>query len=118
MPEATPAEVNTVPSIVKITSVCICALGAESRRKLNVLQWVVAFFPSNSPAFPIRLDPVHTDAVHVDCVDSFDIFWSNTRLFTSLRVPHPPGMTNKSNLGQSSKVKSGVSFNPPIAMTD
>ncbi len=26
-------------------------------------------------------------------------------------------MTNKSNFGQSSKVKSGVSFNPPIAMT-
>jgi len=117
MPEATPAEVNIDPSIVKITFSCMCALGADSRRKLYALQCVVAFFPSKSPAFPIRLEPVHTDAVKMDFADSFDIFWINTGLSTSLRVPHPPGITNKSKFGQSSKVKSGISLNPPIAIT-
>lgn len=55
IPAATPEEVNIGSSKVN---------GAQEDRKSNARQWVVVFLPSSNPAFPNRLEPVHTDAVN------------------------------------------------------
>ncbi|HEY9492158.1 MAG TPA: hypothetical protein VIP56_09245, partial [Nitrososphaeraceae archaeon] len=62
IPAETPAEVKIGSTIVNRTSLRILVLGAASCRKSKARQWVVASRPSNNPALPSRLEPVHTEA--------------------------------------------------------
>src|ERR671920_2027295 len=91
------------------------ALGADSRRKSKAFQWVVAMRPSNNPAFPRRQEPVQTDAVNGVSDACLEIQRTSFAFPTSLRVPLPPGTTNKSNFTLWSKVISGVKRKPPVA---
>jgi len=117
IPAETPAEVNIGSSKVNRRSSRILAVGAAPRKKSKVLQWVVASRPSNKPAFPRRLEPVHTEAVSLVLVAWAAIYFMRVLFFTSLRVPQPPGTISKSRTGQSSIVMSGVKRRPPTAET-
>ncbi len=117
IPAATPAEVNIGSSKVNCTSFFMWAFGAQEDRKSNARQWVVAFRPSSNPAFPKRLEPVHTDAVNLVLEALLKIHLTRVALCTSLRAPKPPGTISKSNSGHPSKVTSGVKRKPPMAET-
>jgi hypothetical protein len=100
IPAETPADVKIGSAKVKRGNLKrIFALGEALRRKSNARQCVVASRPSNSPALPRRLDPVHTDAVSFVCATRSAILFKNLTSFISIRVPHPPGIINKSSFG-------------------
>lgn len=63
IPAEIPADVKIGSTKLNRTSFLIFALGAASRRKSNVRQWVVASRPFSNPAHPSRPAPVHTEAV-------------------------------------------------------
>lgn len=117
IPAEMPADVKIGSTNVNRTSFLIFALGATSRRKSNVRQWVVASRPSSNPARPRRPAPVHTEAVSLVLAAVFAIQFRRLTFLISLRVPHPPGTISKSSSGQLSKVTSGVRRRPPIAKT-
>jgi 2,4-dienoyl-CoA reductase-like NADH-dependent reductase (Old Yellow Enzyme family) len=55
-----------LPSRTKIGSGSTVVAGYTRARSSHAAQWVVARFPSRSPAAPSRNEPVHTEAVQAD----------------------------------------------------
>src|SRR6266545_1015862 len=117
MPAEMPADVTMWPSSTTWSFSSTVTAGKDSRIRSSERQCVVARRPSSSPAWPSSIDPVQTDVSVSTWRPRSAIHSSRRRFLASARVPQPPGTTKRSSGGHLSRVTSGITFNPPVAIT-
>ena len=101
MPAVTPAEVATLPLLMKIGSGSTVRSGYRAASSALYAQWVVTRLPCSSPAAASRNVPVQTDAIR-----SASRAWPashRTRAGSAWRAPWPPGTSSRSQLPVSSR---------------
>ena len=107
MPAVTPAEVATLPSLMKIGSGSTVTSGYRAASSAQYAQWVVTRLPCSSPAAASRNAPVQTDAIR-----------SRPRRVAGAasapgpgrrrRAPSPPGTSSRSGALPVSSAQVGV----------
>ena len=101
MPADTPAEDITLPSRTYLTpSKTSPALPCLRSRSIQP-QLVVARLPAAGPASANSREPVQTDVTHLQLFAASSIQSNRTGLWSSVRVPWPPGTSSTSSCGAS-----------------
>ena len=117
MPAVTPADVQTSPSRMNTGSGSSSTCGKRCRKPSQNAQWVVARWPSSSPAAASRYAPVHTEVVRRACSDARAIQSTTTGSSTALREPSPPATRSVSWRGGGSGSGSTASRMPLLILT-